>query len=391
MAAVNGVEKQGEGLESILNSAQLSDNALEEAIRLLYGKRLPQLAFDSDLLEQAREKDFDLQGYEIKALPEQCRRPRKVRVAAIQNKIVLPTTVPVCEQRHAIHQRVGELIEAAAQAGAQIICLQEAWTMPFAFCTRERLPWTEFAESAEQGPTTKFLKQLASKHGVVIISPILERDEEKDDSIWNTAVVISHTGNYIGKTRKNHIPRVGDFNESTYYMESTLGHPVFETAFGKIAVNICYGRHHPQNWMMFALNGAEIIFNPSATINGLSEALWPIEARNAAIANHVYTVGINRVGVEVFPNEFTSANGKPAHKDFGHFYGSSYVAAPDGCRTPGLSRTREGVLVADLDLNLCRQTKDSWGFKMTQRLDMYAEKFTECSKPNYRPQVIKEQ
>uniref|UniRef100_A0A915DUJ0 CN hydrolase domain-containing protein n=1 Tax=Ditylenchus dipsaci TaxID=166011 RepID=A0A915DUJ0_9BILA len=195
----------------------------------------------------------------------------------------------------------------------------------------------------------------------------------------------------MGKTRKNHIPRVGDFNESTYYMESNLGHPVFETAFGRIAVNICYGRHHPQNWMMYALNGAEIIFNPSATINGLSEALWPIEARNAAIANHVYTVGINRVGVEVFPNEFTSANGKPAHKDFGHFYGSSYIAAPDGCRTPSLSRTREGVLIAELDLNLCRQTKDSWGFKMTQRLDLYAQKLTECSKSNYRPQIIKEQ
>ncbi|CAK5090733.1 unnamed protein product [Meloidogyne enterolobii] len=212
--------------------------------------------------------------------------------------------------------------------------------------------------------------RLAKKHGIVIISPILERD--KDGLIWNTAVIISHTGTVIGKTRKNHIPRVGDFNESTYYMESLLGHPVFGTAFGyvktaknsKIAVNICYGRHHPQNWLMYALNGAEIIFNPSATISGLSEALWPIEARNAAIANHVFTVAINRVGTEVFPNEFTSGNGKPAHKDFGHFYGSSYVAAPDGSRTPGLSRNKEGVLVVEIDLNLCRQTQDSWGFKV---------------------------
>lgn len=91
-------------------------------------------------------------------------------------------------------------------------------------------------------------------------------------------------------------------------------------------------------------------FNPSATVSGLrsafilfqvnccSEALWPIEARNAAIANHVYTVAINRVGTEIFPNEFTSGNGQPAHKDFGHFYGQSYVAAPDGSRTPSLSR-----------------------------------------------------
>uniref|UniRef100_A0A914KT52 CN hydrolase domain-containing protein n=1 Tax=Meloidogyne incognita TaxID=6306 RepID=A0A914KT52_MELIC len=168
---------------------------------------------------------------------------------------------------------------------------------------------------------------------------------------------------------------------------------------GKIAVNICYGRHHPQNWLMYALNGAEIIFNPSATISGLSEALWPIEARNAAIANHVFTVAINRVGTEVFPNEFTSGNGKPAepftndfttflaHKDFGHFYGSSYVAAPDGSRTPGLSRNKEGVLVVEIDLNLCRQTQDSWGFKMTQRLELYAQSLANYIKPNYKQNI----
>lgn len=102
---------------------------------------------------------------------------------------------------------------------------------------------------------------------MVIISPILERDEDHGDTIWNTVVVISNSGNVIGKHRKNHIPRVGDFNESTYYYEGNTGHPVFETQFGKIAINICYGRHHPQNWMMFGLNGAEIVFNPSATVS----------------------------------------------------------------------------------------------------------------------------
>lgn len=79
-------------------------------------------------------------------------------------------------------------------------------------------------------------------------------------------------------------------------MESTLGHPVFETCFGKIGINICYGRHHPQNWLMYGVNGAEIVFNPSATVGALSEPLWPIEARNAAIANSYFTCGINRVG-----------------------------------------------------------------------------------------------
>jgi beta-ureidopropionase len=97
-------------------------------------------------------------------------------------------------------------------------------------------------------------------------------------------------------------------------MEGNTGHPVFETAFGRIGVNICYGRHHPLNWMAFALNGAEIVFNPSATVGELSEPLWAIEARNAAIANSYFVGAINRVGTEHFPNDFTSGDGKPAHK-----------------------------------------------------------------------------
>lgn len=225
---------------------------------------------------------------------------------------------------------------------------------------------------------------------MVIISPILERDDDNGDTIWNTCVVISNSGKVIGKHRKNHIPRVGDFNESTYYYEGNTGHPVFETQFGKIAINICYGRHHPQNWMMFGLNGAEIVFNPSATIGALSEPLWGIEARNASVANSYFTVAINRVGTEIFPNEFSSADKKPAHKDFGPFYGSSYVAAPDGSRTPGLSRDNDGLLIVEADLNLCRQIKDKWGFRMTQRLPLYAEKFTEASKLDFKPQVIRE-
>lgn len=225
---------------------------------------------------------------------------------------------------------------------------------------------------------------------MVIISPILERDDDNGDTIWNTCVVISNSGKVIGKHRKNHIPRVGDFNESTYYYEGNTGHPVFETQFGKIAINICYGRHHPQNWMMFGLNGAEIVFNPSATIGALSEPLWGIEARNASVANSYFTVAINRVGTEIFPNEFSSADKKPAHKDFGPFYGSSYVAAPDGSRTPGLSRDNDGLLIVEADLNLCRQIKDKWGFRMTQRLPLYAEKFTEASKLDFKPQIIRE-
>ncbi|CAB4054783.1 UPB1 [Lepeophtheirus salmonis] len=129
----------------------------------------------------------------------------------------------------------------------------------------------------------------------------------------------------------------------------------------KIAVNICYGRHHPQKRMMYGINGAEIVFNPSATLGDLSEPFWPIEARNAALANSYYACAINRVGTEIYPNKFTSGDGKEAHNDMGHFYGSSYIAGPDGTRTP-----------------------------MTQRLDLYAKSLSEASLHDFTPQVIKD-
>ena len=142
---------------------------------------------------------------------------------------------------------------------------------------------------------------------------------------------------------------------------------------------------------MFGLNGAEIVFNPSATVGQLSEPLWGVEARNAAIANGYFTFAINRVGTEIYPNEFSSGDGRPAHKDFGHFFGSSYVAAPDGSRTPGLSRVRDGLMVAELDLNLCRQMRDFWGFQMTQRLSLYAESLSKYLSPGYKQQIVREE
>ncbi|XP_067911542.1 beta-ureidopropionase isoform X1 [Heterodontus francisci] len=368
----------------------LSSEQLRQLRTILYGKDLKKLDLLKSAVEAALERDFQLQGFRFEASPEQLRQPRIVRVGLIQNKILLPTDSPVSEQVAAIRKRIGDIVEVAAKCGVNIICFQEAWTMPFAFCTREKLPWTEFAESAEDGPTTRFCQELARKYNMVVVSPILERDEAHGDTLWNTAVVISNSGNVLGKTRKNHIPRVGDFNESTYYMEGNTGHRVFQTQFGRIAVNICYGRHHPLNWLMYSINGAEIIFNPCATVGELSEPMWPIEARNAAIANHCFTCAINRVGTEHFKNEFTSGDGQKAHRDFGHFYGSSYIAAPDGSRTPGLSRTDDGLLVAELDLNLCRQMNDKWTFKMTGRFESYAEELAQAVQPDFQPNIIME-
>jgi len=347
-----------------------------------------ELALDDAVGDAAREGDFDLKAFAFEASREQMRLKRVTRIGLMQNKIVLTTTAPVKEQRGAMWKRCCEMIDAAGAARVNVLCLQEAWTMPFGFCTREKYPYVEFAESAEDGPTTQLLMDKARQYNMVIVSPILERDEAHAGTIWNTAVVISNNGSYLGKHRKNHIPRVGDFNESTYYMEGNTGHPVFETAFGKIAINICYGRHHPLNWQAFGLNGAEIVFNPSATIGALSEPMWSVEGRNAAIANSYYVASINRVGTEIFPNAFTSGDGNEAHHDFGHFYGSSYVAAPDASRTPSLSRCRDGLMVCDVNLGLCQQVKDKWGFQMTARYDLYNNFFSRFSKMDYKPQVV---
>ncbi|CAA7395399.1 unnamed protein product [Spirodela intermedia] len=388
------ISKEGSihGFESVhrLLEASLRPEIYQEVSRLLVGlncgRPLERISLPNITENLSLSHDFDLQAFCFHAEKEAMRPPRIVRVGLIQNSISLPTSAPFPDQKKAIMQKVKLMIDAAGASSVNILCLQEAWMMPFAFCTREKR-WCEFAEPID-GESTRFLQELARKYNMVIVSPILERDVNHGETLWNTAIIIGNHGNIIGKHRKNHIPRVGDFNESTYYMEGNTGHPVFETAYGKIAVNICYGRHHPLNWMAFGLNGAEIVFNPSATVGELSEPMWPIEARNAAIANSYFVGSINRIGTEVFPNPFTSGDGKPQHADFGHFYGSSYFSAPDASCTPSLSRCRDGLLISDMDLNLCRQIKDKWGFRMTARYEMYAETISQYMQPNFTPQVI---
>ncbi|MCD7467478.1 Beta-ureidopropionase [Datura stramonium] len=346
------------GFDSLhrLFQASLSPQLFQEVNRILLGrncgKKVESIALPQPVKELSSKHYFDLQAFSFSADRESLREPRIVRVGLIQNSVALPTTAPFQNQREAIFQKLIPMIDAAGSSGVNVLCLQEAWTMPFAFCTREK-KWCEFAERID-GESTSFLQQFARKYNMVI----------------------------------NHIPRVGDFNESTYYMEGNTGHPVFETAYGKIAVNICYGRHHPLNWLAFGLNGAEIVFNPSATVGELSEPMWPIEARNAAIANSYFVGSINRVGTEVFPNPFTSGDGKPQHADFGHFYGSSHFSAPDASCTPSLSRHKDGLLISDMDLNLCRQLKDKWGFRMTARYEVYADLLARYVRQDFEPQVI---
>ncbi|KAJ5075807.1 beta-ureidopropionase [Anaeramoeba ignava] len=353
-----------QSLEAILDTIP-DENDRKEAYRILYGKPSTKIELPEEVEKIAKESNFDIKGWKfVPALEEETRKKRLVRIGAIQNSIVLPTDKPILEQLEAIHKKIGKLIEAAAMMNVNVCCLQESWPSPFFFCTREKFPWLQFAQDVFEGPSVKFCCQLAKQFNMVIVCPIIERDTQHQDIIWNTAVVVSNHGEVIGYHRKNHIPRVGDFNESTYYMEGNTGHPVFDTEFGKLELIFC-------------------------NFGALSEPLWPIEARNAAIANSYFTVAINRIGTEEFPNEFTSGDGQKAHKDFGHFYGSTYVAGPDGTRTPGLSRIQDGLLVTEVDLNLITQVKDKWSFQMTQRLSDYAQLLKDAADLNFQRQIIK--
>ncbi|MCI06222.1 beta-ureidopropionase-like, partial [Trifolium medium] len=177
---------------------------LQEVNRLLTGlncgKELEAIALPESATSLSATHGFDLQAYSFHADKEVIREPRVVRVGLIQNSIALPTTAHFVDQKKAIFEKVKPIIDAAGSSGVNILCLQEAWMMPFAICTRDKR-WCEFAEPVD-GESTKFLRSYALKYNMVIISPILERDMNHGEVIWNTAVVIGNHGNIIGIHRK---------------------------------------------------------------------------------------------------------------------------------------------------------------------------------------------
>ena len=219
MAAPQDGSLAGHASLDALLAAHLPPDALREARRVLYGlnggEPVQPLQLPAALVARAAQEGYDLQGHKFRAAPEQLRPPRLTRLALIQNGIVAPTDAPYAEQRAAIHARVSALLDAAGEAGATLVCLQEAWHMPFAFCTREKA-WCAFAEPVA-GPdavSTQLVQAAAARHGFVVVSPILERDEAHSDTVWNTAVVVSHTGEVLGKHRKKCVARACPVRDS---------------------------------------------------------------------------------------------------------------------------------------------------------------------------------
>jgi beta-ureidopropionase len=284
--------------------------------------------------------------------------PRTVKCGLIQAKHAGPTDAPIEEIKRANLDKHLKMIEDAARQGVQILCMQEVFNTPY-FCAEQETRWYEAVERIPDGPTTKLMQEVAKQHGMVIVVPIYE--EEITGVYYNTAAVIDADGKYLGKYRKNHIPHVAPgFWEKFYFKPGNLGYPTFETAFARVGVYICYDRHFPEGARALGLNGAEIVFNPSATVAGLSEYLWKLEQPAHAVANGYFIGAINRVGHE-----------QPW--DIGEFYGQSYFCDPRGQLIAEAPRDQDALVVADLDLDMIRQVRNTWQFFRDRRPDTYDE------------------
>ena len=249
-----------------------------------------------------------------------------------------------------------KLISDASRLGVQVLCLQELFYSSY-FPAEENVRWYEMVEKVPEGPTTSLMQDVAKKHGMVLIVPVYEEDQP--GIYYNSAAVLDADGTYLGKYRKTHIPHLAPgFWEKFYFRPGNLGYPVFDTQFCKLGVYICYDRHFPEGARILGLKGAEIVFNPSATVAGLSEYLWTLEQPAHAVANGYFMGAVNRVGWEQPWN-------------IGEFYGSSYFCDPRGQIISKGSRDKDEVVVADMDLDMIREVKNIWQFYRDRRPESY--------------------
>lgn len=247
-------------------------------------------------------------------------------------------------------------IDEAGSKKVQILCLQEIFSTPY-FCPSQDAKWYITAETIP-GPTTQLLSGYAKKYEMVIVIPIYEK--AMTGVYYNSAAVIDADGKLLGIYRKIHIPQVAGFWEKFFFKPGNLGYPVFETRYAKVGAYICYDRHFPEGARLLGINGAEIVFNPSATVAGLSQHLWKIEQPAHAVANGYFMGCINRVGVE-----------KPWN--IGKFYGHSYFVNPRGEVIAEASEDNDELVIADIDLDKIEEVRNTWQFYRDRRPETYKD------------------
>ena len=278
-----------------------------------------------------------------------------VKAGLIQVANKLPAERSCTEHRDAMIEAHLKYIDQAGKAGCQMLCFQEIFNGPY-FCPSQDKKWYGMAEAIPDGHTTRLMQEYAKRYNMVIVVPIYE--EHMKGVYYNTAAVIDADGKYLGKYRKNHIPQVSGFWEKFFFKPGNMGYPVFKTAYGNVGVYICYDRHFPEGARALGINGADIVFNPSATVAGVSQYLWELEQPAHAAANGYFVGAINRVG-------------KEAPWNIGEFYGSSYFVNPKGKIVAQASKDQDELVMADLNFDEIREIRDTWQFYRDRRPETY--------------------
>jgi beta-ureidopropionase len=283
--------------------------------------------------------------------------PRIVKAGLIQaSNPINDESMPVAKIAEAMFEKHIPMIEDAGKKGVQILGLQEVFNGPY-FCPSQDKRWYDLAETVP-GPTVERLIPYARKYEMAMVIPVYER--EMAGVYYNTAAVIDADGKYLGKYRKNHIPQTSGFWEKYFFKPGNLGYPVFQTRYGKVGVYICYDRHFPEGARLLGLHGAEVVFNPSATVAGLSQYLWKLEQPAHAVANGYFVAASNRVGTE-------------APWNIGKFYGSSYIVDPRGNFLAVAGEDGDELVLADMDFEMIEEVRRVWQFYRDRRPETYED------------------
>ncbi|MEK7782093.1 MAG: carbon-nitrogen hydrolase [Verrucomicrobiota bacterium] len=261
------------------------------------------------------------------------------------------------------------LAERAAKQGAQIICTQELFTSQY-FCQSEDYENFKLAETIP-GPSTAAFQKLAKKYKVVIVASLFEK--RTAGLYHNTAAIIDADGKLLGTYRKMHIPDDTLYYEKFYFTPGDLGFRTWQTRYGKIGVLICWDQWYPEGARLTALQGAQILFYPTAIgwhpsekkANGIKQhGAWEIIQRSHAVANGCYVAAVNRIGKEVL---------KGVGGDGIEFWGQSFVAGTSGEILTKASVDKEEIMIVPVDLAQVDQTRTHWPFLRDRRIDAYGD------------------
>ena len=267
--------------------------------------------------------------------------------------------------------RAVDMIEEAAAGGAGIICLPELFRTRY-FCQEEYHDYFRLAETIP-GPTTNRLHKVAAERDVTVIASLFEKRAE--GLYHNTVAVLDGRHGYIGKYRKMHIPDDPQFYEKFYFAPGDLGFRTFDTRRGRIGALICWDQWYPEAARLTALRGAAILFYPTAIgwlpserrqRGGVQHEAWEMVQRSHAVTNGCYVSAVNRVGFEP-----ATIEGRPVKNEGIHFWGQSFVAAPDGSILARAPVDEEVVLYADADLDRIDAWRTEWPFLRDRRIDAY--------------------